>query len=537
MQKPPNFRSEIKEIVLGHYDLVDKFVVNLGLHIDPSSIAVTLEHERLHQRLNKTSSFGLLIETAARRARNTGESRDIEFLETLISHCDLVHEMLATYGSIVLLGRYDLVSNLPKADQFCFSEMAQIASCFPRTKHWQHAASFHLCRIAMLTRTCSDFKDLFDLKIDSSRIDLSEMNSPNIRIQRIKQMQSTFDFFSFRRRMKDWGASDAFLDAFESSEDEEFITKNAGTDYSDWPNVLDNFNFFVMHAFLDEFEVILPGINETHGDTYLVQFAKSLSRTLDFSRQNDSHLGINAKVLDQLLDLCNQTICVFDGTVIPNYISDSSLHLEALIEGSIRRLNTLFLFFPRGSTEKKRHSHLTHVSQMGLVDHYILSNKEFDDLIQLEAQIVTILELTGPTALLSFESLANRISNEVELFGKINENPIEFLRAPIVAGKPIEWYAFRLGYQNSPFAGTGGLQMCMYWISGVSRPLFHLSNEMMTNAIFAFENVISSGTGALRRISTDEVFSKTSPDLVSKLVDHPVFNYYLIGRSATSVLG
>jgi hypothetical protein len=89
---------------------------------------------------------------------------------------------------------------------------------------------------------------------------------------------------------------------------------------------------------------------------------------------------------------------------------------------------------------------------------------------------------------------------------------------------------------NRPLAAVGGIQLCMYWILGMHSPLFHLSNVMMTKSIEIFEDAINS-PGNFMKIPTALAFERVSPELLSKLVDSPVFNYYLTGKTATSALG
>lgn len=525
VKEKTKFNNDLIEVVLGSYNF-DKFMVTLGLDPDPSLNPVTLEHEFLHQRLNRESTFGQAIErfNALVREGKLGRNALVE----LVSRCDRVHETLAIHNSIIRYERRDLVPRLPTAYQKYFREMEQALFGVPNIPRWRSSSCWHLSRMCMLV-------GLGEIKTDSpDKILKAAKNalSPNERREIVLAEMKHFDLARFKELMKKWGADDDFLEAFLSEKDTAAIkNKLASTkewrDWKKWDEIESNFELFMMHAFLDYFERILPEVQTAHEDAHSNSFFESAAYA--FGPGTDATR--DPKLVQLLIEACNQNVLALPGVARPRRLRSSITIFKKLAEASLSKFGCLFMFiFNKNSSPV---FHLVHVSEpgSGFVDHYKLNMRELASLMMSQSQIITLVETKYPLANTPFPQRMN-------MFGSLTGNPIKRFEALFQEeNQEIRWWHCRIGHQSGPLRPELSLELCLYWIAGNDYPFFHLSNEMMGNAIHQYGELMQRTGIAFSALSQKEVFARIPQEAFIKFIDHAALNYYLIGQTARSALG
>jgi hypothetical protein len=510
------FKSDVTDVTAGFYDF-EKFTVSLGLVPDPSLVSLSLEHESLHQRLNRHSTFGQIIETVASLVREAKLQQ--RALNELVGRCVGVHETLATHNSIVRGGRKDLLPQLPGFYQRCFQNMEQALIDLP--VNWRVSSCWHLSRIAMLV-PIEDWRDMSPTLILRAA---KNVPSPDHRLEIIMKTMRQFDLTRLIKLMKKWGADNSLLEAFRSESDEAAILRKLAATKkwsgNEWLDVQSNFELFMTHAFLDYFEDIFPGLQTAHEDAFSYSHMASLS----YSTAPGTNGQRDEKLMQYLSELCNQNVRVLPGTIRGREWKKSSRVLQAFLEQSLSNFGCLFLFvYP---TDEQIAFDLVHVSEpgTGLVDHYRLSQQELEKVVSLGQQIVSVAEV--PNFELTKPSLLPILAQRMHVFVVQRGNPIERIEALLQGGvHKIDCWQCRIGHQNGPLLPTLGLQLCFYWIDGNKCPSFHLSNEMMSNAIEAYGEVLRRAGISFTILKDDEALDRLPQQLVSWFSDHPILNYY-----------
>jgi len=111
-------------------------------------------------------------------------------------------------------------------------------------------------------------------------------------------------------------------------------------------------------------------------------------------------------------------------------------------------------------------------------------------------------------------------------------NPILLVEQLLFSGCKIEWCACAVGYQQGPVKLEAELHICIYWVDKCPIPVFHFSSAAMTRAIDTFCDDFIGDTTRLLRVEQEIVTERISVQDFSRLLDHPVFMYYLSGTTA-----
>lgn len=541
-------RSEVTRVLLGYYDF-DRFSVLIGAHTDPDLVPITLLHEALHQRLTQHSTFGAMLTSVAEKVRkepDKSKSNPLELtLEQLVSHCNVVHEMLATYNSLRNTHREDLVSVLPPEYQTCYQMMDSTVRLVPSTTLWRTDASWHLARIAMLSKPYADLTQLNSVDADSvlARLRAADMLSPNYRMGLLHDAMQRFDIDNFEPRLREWGASNQWIDAFAQVEAPEEIVRRLGMRIEDWPKVYDDWNFFLMHAFLDMFEELLPGLEDARGDASLLSMARDMSGP-HLLNKSPTAPGMDAlKLRTCLIEYCNQNVAFYPPSAFVADLQPSEGVVLTFAQlTTFRSIGTaclLYLVQPDESRSRlQTEVHVTDYRRKGAVSHFVIAGKNAVDLFVLAKPIVSIVEVSDVDGMWHREFLEVLAGMALEgvPFLYCQANPILMVEELLYSGCAVDLGVSQIGYKEGPLKPDSGLHVCIYWTDVLPFPIFHLSNVLMTRAILEFAEALHPGNDHLRVLDAKKVGERISPVDWSRFLDHPVFQYYLCGKTGTNAV-
>ena len=510
----PHLNSELESILLGYYDF-DRFSAILGAHDDPSLISITLMHEALHQRLNNQSTFGARLQDAAKSDRT--------YFRILLRNCTTVHEMLATYVSLVEHGREDLVEQLPNDYQCCFNQMRDTVRYVPATKNWRASSAWHLARMAMMT---------------SEQGSVAELDSPDHRMMLLHDAMQDFDFDSFEGLMKKWGAPKGYLSAFIDHEDPTDICDAMDKPVTEWPAILDNWHYVLMHAFMEMYRELLPGIEEHHDHHTLVKMVRDSPWEFKLGNENWKRRAF-------YVENCNQRVAFYEDerfvADFPQYGGSVLMSAQLSTFRDIRTVYLLYLFVvdtQKGPVQGgvTAEVHVTDYQPKGKIAHWVISGPNAVSSYALTEPIISILEIDGNDHVwdrLFIERLC-QTKFDGSPFLYCHSNPIIMLERLMGDGGCVEWCAYGISYDDGSVEADYGLNVCIYWLEACSIPIFHLSNLMMTTEIGNFCDTYVANETHMKRIGADELSNRTSTVDLSRLNDHPVFQYYLSGRTAAA---
>lgn len=156
------------------------------------------------------------------------------------------------------------------------------------------------------------------------------------------------------------------------------------------------------------------------------------------------------------------------------------------------------------------------------------------------ATIISILEL--PHIFTSFNFYRfEKILNDLNLseysnetFIHLSQNPLTFIANLLKQNKRIEFTYFVLDYNEGDINGKSGIQVFIYWIDDIKFPFFHLSNDLMFEALINYSNAARKQSSSFKLWKYDSHSSesqKLPPEIIAKLYDHPLFLYYLSGTN------
>jgi hypothetical protein len=172
-----------------------------------------------------------------------------------------------------------------------------------------------------------------------------------------------------------------------------------------------------------------------------------------------------------------------------------------------------------------------------LLERYVLSASECAAVAGLGVSTVSLIELSDVTLTTtqSVETPPYAIALlDQQAFVHIDRNCIELLESVLDGGRSVEWAAFRIGYMQGPIQQRSGIYLCLYWLGDGALPHFHLATGEAVEAVQSYTDVHVADSRRLRQIPSGPGFDRIDSRLLSKLIDHPLFNYFVTGRSPKS---
>lgn len=252
----------------------------------------------------------------------------------------------------------------------------------------------------------------------------------------------------------------------------------------------------------------------------------------------------NPKLRESLKEQCDQRIMFFPAGTITAVVPpvENQLLTFAML-GTFQRMRTVYTLHlldasPAGLVE--REAHVVDVVKERTVHHLKIKGEGAALMFAMTPPIVSVIEI-GPTRddqIWRRSTLRGLAAQRFDgkAFVHCDVNPILMLERLLMAGSRIRWCACGLGYESGPIGSQYGLQVCFYWLDDSPVPIFHLSNDLMTDAISRFSGSYIADRSLMDVIAKPQFLANVTESDLVHFVDHPVFNYYLSGTTATDAL-
>ncbi len=521
-------KSELEDLTLGYFDY-DRFYVILGNHKDTDQISITFFHELQHQRLNAESTYGLLLKRIADEVNNYPQNKNLnDLFKKMVHKCLYVHEMQATYISLLDYDELENTDKLPKSYQDCLSKMNSMLVHIPQSKQWRLITSWTLCWIAMLTCPYKVDKINENTIAELNKFIDNPSHSPVDRILLIYDVMQDFHYNELINSIKNWGMSDELIAAFEYYDEPDQIQLALGID-DDWDIIFKNWRIAVMDSFLNLFEKYLSGIDDARGTVALTQGAEILKRSKSsFVVLNN----IEALRFNEYIRVCNLRVSYFKKESIKCHIftgNDEYITSDELY--SFNRNKTIYFSYLIDNN-KTNSIHVVDCVN-NIVTHFITS--EINMALSTNS-IVSIIEIETKYKVWTKKFLNSLVRESYlgDTFIYCNLNPLLVIENLIKERVKIKWFMASLNYSDETIEPYW-VQVFYYWISDFPYPIFHLSYYIASEFLKSCYDEID--TKWLKEITDpSEINKRIEPTVFSKLVDHPNFLYYLSGTNTIEAL-
>ncbi|UXY32064.1 hypothetical protein [Streptomyces sp. HUAS TT20] len=517
---------------LGWYDF-RTFTVLLARHGDRDTFLLTTHHERLHQQLTEHSTYGILLQEAAKKAE---ASRQAKFLvTTLVDECRKVQEMAATYCSLIAHEQGpDILARMPDFYRQVFERATVLADRFFDTTSLKSLFVFCVARCAMMTgfgedggqwmadRRLGEMEFVEELVARGSKLPL--LCRPDLRLERIEQRLLDVSPEAVHGVLHDWRIP--FLD----SPDQEAVARALDGDQrrlSEWSS---NLNAAMMAAVSTQLEDALPGLEDNASAMRLHQLAR-MSMTLD-------PVGTTVQGLDDIRASADQTVAFVPGPLPRTDVySGDRRELDRLVEESLAQTGALRYFVECRDEKAEPVCYLTFMARrngMPNLQCYRLEESEASRLRPRRHPSLTIVEsLDIPR--LGNRAVPGHIDNALndDCFIRLATNPVRHLEEIIESGARVEWTSASVAYENSVITPERGLEIVLYRVEGQRQELFHLSNVSLTDAIRRFSALVIGDDRKMTRIDLDAFADRFGMDRIVRLLDHPILgSAHMCGRVA-----
>jgi hypothetical protein len=248
--------------------------------------------------------------------------------------------------------------------------------------------------------------------------------------------------------------------------------------------------------------------------------------------------------LQDLISACASDI-PFSGQVyfVPQILRNDADRLGRLLNRSFQKLSVVYAFLEAVRNERGlvlSVSMVDMVHQPGgpsVLERYVLDAKESVAVEGLEIDTVSLVEMSDLT--LTREQPVETSPYAAALlkrqaFVHMDGNCIELLESAPEGRRPVEWAAFRIGYTDGRIQPRTGVNLCLYWFGAGGLPHFHLATSEVVEVIQSYTEKYVADGRRVRQISAGPEFDRIDGRLLSKLIDHPLFNYYFTGTSPKS---
>jgi hypothetical protein len=231
---------------------------------------------------------------------------------------------------------------------------------------------------------------------------------------------------------------------------------------------------------------------------------------------------------------------VSDVSYVPQFLRNDADRLGRLLDRSYQKLSVIYAFLEIVGDDSNlaMSVSMTDLNRQPdgtpLLERYVLDASECLAVASLGVDAVSLIEMSDMT--LAITQPVEKPPYATALLGQrafvhIDRNCIELLESVLEGGRSAEWASFRIGYSQGPIQQRSGINMCLYWFEGSSVPHFHLATSEGVDAVKSYTDLHIADSQRLRQISSGPGFDRIDSRLLSKLIDHPLFNYYLAGRS------
>lgn len=222
---------------------------------------------------------------------------------------------------------------------------------------------------------------------------------------------------------------------------------------------------------------------------------------------------------------------------VPRILRNDADKLGQLLNRSFQKLSVIYAFLEAVKNDRGLAMSVSIVDVdrqpdgTPVLERYVLDTRESLAVADLAVNTVCLIEMVDVTLAkeqpVETSPYATTLLNQ-PAFVHIDRNCIEFLESRLEAGHSVEWAAASLGYTQGPVQHRTGIHLCLYWLGASGPPHFHLATSEGIEAIQSYTDTYIADSRRLRQISAEPAFDSL---LLSKLIDHPIFNYYFASTS------
>lgn len=526
----------LRNVNLGYYDN-DRFVALLGLHDDPEALNVTLQHEYLHHFLNIATGHGLLIRRVVRdinAERNVDENT--ELLDFLSETCRTVQEAHATYVSLRLLGNKSLLPKLASEYHTYYASLEKLVE--PVFDSSLMSTSFataiaRACMMNYMIERCEEHKT-FTYGFITAHLRQGEW--PDKRLEIILENKHLLNKADVLRVFDELWSIEQNKLLFECESTYELSEHFHGDDgaYSD---AVANLGVMLLYVLFELLKPVFPDLEDEYRTYRFSQMTSGPESSMSVGDKY-GHLGdLNSTSLQGFLHRFAQTVKIQDNAELPVRVGPPPGGVKETISALATKFGTVCMYARLTPRLRKPKFYLADI-QHGDVQLYPIA-KDSQDLLNGHAVpgVTVVIGKRSYDQWLAYSERRRRSSDThlEQAFEQacvhVDQSVPEFMSNFLRTQQVIRLAPFGFGYAAGPYAGILGLEMCLYEIGDNKALFFHLSNAFMTEGITGLVELI----GKSDRIKVDPDLLKRHAHTISKLIDHPILNFYLLGENPESI--
>jgi hypothetical protein len=528
-------RLESPSDSLGFYDF-HKFSVFISAHKDPKLLPITIEHERIHHHLTRSSTFGWLLQGVAEAASDRREPESM-LLQMLGESCQMVHEMIATYSSLTLYNRTDLIRELPEFYKDCFERMSRIVKhAFPNPLLGIEYA-LAVARAAMMIENWdpSVYKQRLEKPNGSTKDILTEDESPDKRMERMESFLVRTAKAKIYKELLEWIPQQQ-IDLYLECSTLDNLYERYNGDTKRLKSDLNYLSSSVMFSVCRLLEDILPGTEENYSRYRAMRAVTAAVYETRYSKV-DFRSGYDEF---QTFRIAAAQKTVFSEAPTPpvRVFQGSTPDLIRIGANSLKKLHVIYKYIKAIKKENNSYTAIVYVTDIAVdgipsLHFYRLHPAENMLVNQISAMSISLIE-EDDFMKLDGVKLDAQIHDALltNCFVHVSQNPIDFINCLLQAGHVVHCAGSRLGYILSGITPDRGLGMIIYEVKHYPFRFFHLSNEVMAGTIATYGASVIKNPLRFKYVDDASAFlSNVGTTLLSRMCDHPVFCLYLNGET------
>ena len=244
--------------------------------------------------------------------------------------------------------------------------------------------------------------------------------------------------------------------------------------------------------------------------------------------------------LAEISKICRRPVAVASQIhLITRELKGDAKKLAELVERSHKKLSVIYPFLKL--VERDGASTLTvfltdmvrEADGRPVLERYELNAEECSVLANMNIEAVTLVEQSDVRAAgehIEVEPFVSTLLNG-HAFVHVDEDWLAFMEnSALMEGNRVEWAAFAIGHQSGGLHMRAGIHLVLHWYGHSPHVRFHLATGDAVEALTQYTNQHATNEN-MRQISSGPGFDRIDGRVLSKLIDHPLFNYYLKGES------
>lgn len=505
----------------GTYDLRHVYVFS-GQLPDEVSVSVTSKHESVHDSLVNETAYGhIMLDLVGHRSNEVGAS---DALFHLIEMSRVVHEGAASYISLTMYKQEEMVSKLPQFYQAAFDKASRAVSCLEALRLFRCDMVFSLAKASMFPLFTTEQRNRYahDLSV------IYELTSPNDTFEQVCRVADLMDVEHILQQLHDH-----FDPRIIYCEDVDELIALVG-DSNTAANILTLMGQFATILTDELLATELPHLEEmksdhrmmsavlkmTYKDTVDTNMAPTINDTWMYSSQYNA-----------VIKAFRERVKIFDRAIPPPVDicrNDPELLVQTM-QASLGALDCLYGYY--SVNEKDSLLFITDTPRFsGRIAAYDLTVSEAKSIGKIDCRKVVLADERTLFWMLKRPGLEKleALGNEVQLYFAVNEPGLPFLDLYIRQLKlKVKVYCFRQPYPGTTLDKGINLIIFEAEIGSSAVLFFQLATDIFVAGLKTYIEQVSPFSSLLTYETTNNVSEEVTISL-SKLIDHPLYNYYLL---------